>query len=1438
MSDKTFQDLLEIDLSPVATAPYRLTSSDIPDQKSRLLSEVLRGTTIDNKWKTPSIDLLTSIRERKPTVAEDIVWATGSSIPKVLSDMVASGAVKLGTDPLGFALGAKSAAVGVSAGAMAGRSVAGLLGAGAGGLGAGLALPAIASEALSIKPAGDEEDEMGVPYYVNSIRRLDVKYANDEITDTEYNEQKSKLLEGLKKYKEEKNEIVSSIQGREYPDKDIVESLISWGGRTLKENEDWREWQKEQRGMSPDATADTIGSFLGYIAPLWAGSYIYGSGLRRPGYKTLYKGSRFRETVVQTPSPYTRQQIIDKLERFGKGYSFTTMSGDYISRDVLKYIDETGDVDLVNYKPSDIQSAMAGAYGAIGTITEYGLGGVEPLVVGSFKKVGLKLPTAKAVGKAFVQESGEEAFQELEDFLAQKIDNTNTRTWGEALKDMAVSAAWGGAFGASIGGYAFHTNRKNLIKGIMKFGNGKINQAQATMVADAMIESVENTMNYKNDALWNNLREKIAYMYEGSDVSSDNIDSMTNLEYTLIMQDSEWNGIKMEDNPIFKGEMTPFGWFREGIPEARRAEIQGYVKELTDLQDQLKKLNEAKEKDWNKIDEIETKIDKFNTYVLEKLSDLARADARQVAKILRDTEQKFVQREKERATKKAIKGGSVDVIADELSKAGFKTRDMSGTQIKELARLNWELLQGKDLGKAQSRGTIQKKLADIEANVESGDRVLERAGYTPEQIAKMDDETWNRAVLTQYRKEAQQITQPEYTESDLEGIEFQDEVFKVADENARLDEIYPEYKGETIVVDGKERTVYNSKGERINKSAEALTNFWRWFGDSKVVDEQGRPLVVYHGTKAQFEEFAGEKIGQSGTSEGVGFYFTNDENVAKGFGNVMSVYLNLKKPVYAYAQVFLAEDYDGDLDIMEANVEMIKDASMQVLEDLKAKGYEFYDETAQMMADIYTETDYDSLVNTIELYIKDGIKAEEYDGNKLYNDIREAIIKEFKFDGFKTKGYGSSNATVYVALTSNQIKSVDNRGTYSDKTGNIYLQNRVSGGAPSTYRGAYIPEYRFILKANKMDASTLSHELAHDWFETNFARYRSGEATPEFMRAWGALEQALGIQEGNKASIRKASEAFARAYEGWIMNKSDWARLINVDDKDKDAIVKLMEDYQNNLRDIYQDLTNPYFKETWGKLGELKPELVQWFDRATNITDLDTLVERGEITEAEANQEKLNRAIDKVIIDTADEETAETLKEVRTLNDTARYEVEGGNKNALQERLSALAREIDENNMLAKGNNYDTRRDMMQVAEAADNFVKTRLNDALAIINGEMAEVEGLYKEDIYTALERLAVENGDLGLLDELKNSEIANRLAKELGQRVAGFRNWKQSTDLDVVSALKSLDNRFNKALENKKAQKEFNSALDLLDESLSQQDKIADKELEATLKELECA
>lgn len=67
--------------------------------------------------------------------------------------------------------------------------------------------------------------------------------------------------------------------------------------------------------------------------------------------------------------------------------------------------------------------------------------------------------------------------------------------------------------------------------------------------------------------------------------------------------------------------------------------------------------------------------------------------------------------------------------------------------------------------------------------------------------------------------------------------------------------------------------------------------FKKWFGDSKVVDDQGRPLVVYHGTHAKFTEF--ENHG--------GPMFFGTESKAKDFagdnGHVMPVFLAIKNPV-------------------------------------------------------------------------------------------------------------------------------------------------------------------------------------------------------------------------------------------------------------------------------------------------------------------------------------------------------------------------------------------------------------------------------------------------------------------------------------------------------------------------------------------------------------
>lgn len=76
--------------------------------------------------------------------------------------------------------------------------------------------------------------------------------------------------------------------------------------------------------------------------------------------------------------------------------------------------------------------------------------------------------------------------------------------------------------------------------------------------------------------------------------------------------------------------------------------------------------------------------------------------------------------------------------------------------------------------------------------------------------------------------------------------------------------------------------------------------FKNWFGDSKVVDEQGKPLVVYHGGKRGIEAFDKSKIRGSGFW-GNGFYFSPRKDIADDFaifsnGVVYPVYLNIKNP--------------------------------------------------------------------------------------------------------------------------------------------------------------------------------------------------------------------------------------------------------------------------------------------------------------------------------------------------------------------------------------------------------------------------------------------------------------------------------------------------------------------------------------------------------------
>ena len=84
--------------------------------------------------------------------------------------------------------------------------------------------------------------------------------------------------------------------------------------------------------------------------------------------------------------------------------------------------------------------------------------------------------------------------------------------------------------------------------------------------------------------------------------------------------------------------------------------------------------------------------------------------------------------------------------------------------------------------------------------------------------------------------------------------------------------------------------------------------FKRWFGQSKVVDERGKPLIVFHGSNNPFYTFKYDFWGKTDPGfAGKGFYFTSDFPWAEFYAEdgsgpndtptVTAVYLRMENPL-------------------------------------------------------------------------------------------------------------------------------------------------------------------------------------------------------------------------------------------------------------------------------------------------------------------------------------------------------------------------------------------------------------------------------------------------------------------------------------------------------------------------------------------------------------
>ena len=110
-----------------------------------------------------------------------------------------------------------------------------------------------------------------------------------------------------------------------------------------------------------------------------------------------------------------------------------------------------------------------------------------------------------------------------------------------------------------------------------------------------------------------------------------------------------------------------------------------------------------------------------------------------------------------------------------------------------------------------------------------------------------------------------------------------------------------------IDVDGVQRPTTDSTGAPIHTTEEGVKNFWKGFGDSKMVDSEGRPIVVYRGSIGGEEVREGALEGKA--REGYATFASSSPHVAATYaqpdafelqhppvaGAIAPYYVNAKK---------------------------------------------------------------------------------------------------------------------------------------------------------------------------------------------------------------------------------------------------------------------------------------------------------------------------------------------------------------------------------------------------------------------------------------------------------------------------------------------------------------------------------------------------------------
>ena len=314
-----------------------------------------------------------------------------------------------------------------------------------------------------------------------------------------------------------------------------------------------------------------------------------------------------------------------------------------------------------------------------------------------------------------------------------------------------------------------------------------------------------------------------------------------------------------------------------------------------------------------------------------------------------------------------------------------------------------------------------------------------------------------------------------------------------------LNTLHIDVNGKDIIKGG-----YAQEGQSEQTETEA---FKKWFGNSQIVNDDGTPKIMYHGTpNGTFEEF------KEGTN-----YFTENVEYADRYKNPSASSIS-------YGKVENNPTTHAVYIKMEKPFDTRDEEARQIYEDEFMGQEGGLDEEGE-------ETDHYWLSDGTELSEHTGL-PDWMEAEALYHFLKDqgydydGIIVDEGADG----GFGDevkSRGIAYITFEPTQVKNVKNNGEFDPENPNMYRQS-ING--LTTIKSQ---TERVVQLFKTADKSTFMHEMGHIFFD-DIKTLAEMENTPQQVKDdWQALKEWSGWND-NETINTDAHEKFAKGFEAYL----------------------------------------------------------------------------------------------------------------------------------------------------------------------------------------------------------------------------------------------------------------------------------------------------------------